>query len=85
MKSQAPEFWNNPKKAESLLKNIQALKKWTESYEEVHGGIEDLLVLVDFHKEGEASEAEVEEQYQFCKKNIEALETRNMLNTLICF
>ena len=36
-------------------------------------------MLVEFHKEGEASETEVEEQYQLCLKLVEDLETRNML------
>jgi len=41
--------------------------------------VEDLQVLVEFYKEGEASEADVEEQYQSCLSMIEDLETRNML------
>ena len=36
-------------------------------------------MLFDFHKEGEASEGEVTDQYQLCLKLIEDLETRNML------
>ena len=36
-------------------------------------------MLFDFHKEGEASESEVTDQYQLCLKLIEDLETRNML------
>ena len=41
--------------------------------------MEDLLVLVEFHKEGEASVEEVEKQYQDCLILMEDLETRNML------
>ncbi len=41
--------------------------------------IEDLTVLWDFYKEGEASEEELESQYGNCVSMIEDLEVRNML------
>ncbi|HHJ10902.1 MAG TPA: peptide chain release factor 2, partial [Bacteroidetes bacterium] len=42
------------------LKKISGLKKWTEAYEEAQSSLEDLQVLADFLKEGEAGEEEVE-------------------------
>ena len=41
--------------------------------------LDDLQVLADFHKEGEASEEEVEKQYGETLKKIEELEVKNML------
>ena len=41
--------------------------------------MEDLQVIYDFYKEGEAREEEVEEQYEACLKLVEELEARNML------
>lgn len=41
--------------------------------------MEDLQVLIEFQKEGDASMEEVEKQYQDCLILMEALETRNML------
>ncbi len=79
LKSQAPDFWENPKKAETQLKSIKSLKKWTKSFEELSSSAEDLHVLIEFHKEGEATLEEVEKQYQDCLILMEDLETRNML------
>ena len=32
-KTFAPDFWNNAKEAELLVKNIRSKKKWVEDYE----------------------------------------------------
>ena len=45
------------------LKSVSVLKSSIKSYEDIHSGIEDLKVLMDFYDEGEATEAEVESQY----------------------
>ena len=45
----------------------------------VDTAVEDLQVIFDFSKEGEASDQEVEEQYAEALKLIEDLELRNML------
>ncbi|MBT3243308.1 MAG: peptide chain release factor 2 [Bacteroidetes bacterium] len=74
-----PEFWNNPKEAERHLKHIKSLKRWVEGYEEVKLGLEDLLILIDFLKEGEAEEADVQEQFEITLKLVEELESKNML------
>lgn len=41
--------------------------------------MEDLVVLYDFFREGEASEKELDEQYELCLDLTENLELRNML------
>lgn len=53
---------------------------WTENYTSIATEIEDLQVLYDFHKEGEASEEEVQTQYDSCIEKIEDLEFKNMLS-----
>ncbi|MFW5709849.1 MAG: peptide chain release factor 2 [Bacteroidota bacterium] len=78
-KTQAPDFWDDPKQAENQLKAISRLKQWTESYDQINTALEELDVLLEFHKEGEADEEEVEKQYQKSLKMIEALEFKNML------
>ena len=54
-----PNFWDDPKKAESILKNIRSKKIWVDAYELVETAITDLDVIFEFHREGEASEDEV--------------------------
>jgi peptide chain release factor 2 len=61
------------------MKKISRLKSWTNSYNEVESAVDDLKVLFDFMKEGEAGEEEVQEQYEKALKLTEALESKNML------
>jgi len=75
-----PNFWDDPKKAESILKNIRSKKIWVDAYELVETAIADLDVIFEFHKEGEASEDEVEDQDKVTLRAIEELEFKNMLS-----
>ena len=45
----------------------------------INTALDDLNVLFDFFREGEASESDVESQYEICMNLIEDLELRNML------
>ena len=58
------------------MKKVRELKSWIEGYEQVTSAVGDLQVLFDFAKEGEATEEEVDAQYQ---ETIRVLEMRNML------
>lgn len=78
-KTQAPDFWNDPKEAEKQLKKISSLKQWTNAFAEVNSAIEDMIVISEFYKEGEATESELETQYNLSLKLVEELESRNML------
>lgn len=75
-----PNFWNDPKKAESVLKTIKSHKNWVKQYEAVSSIIDDADVLLEFQKEGEASEQEVDEKYKEAVAAIEDLEFRSTLN-----
>lgn len=55
------------------------MKRWVTDYNEVNSSVEDLQVLFDFYKEGEAEEEEVEDQYASALRQVEALESKNML------
>lgn len=61
------------------MKGIALVKNWTLAFEELSTALEDLLVIFDFRKEGEASEEELEEQYKLSLKLIDELELKNML------
>ena len=45
----------------------------------MNSAVEDLVVINDFYREGEATEEEIENQYSECLNLIEDLEVRNML------
>lgn len=73
-------FWDDPKKAEAFLKNINKKKVWVTAYDEVATVIEDLVVLADFLAEGEVEEGEVASQYETALVKVEELEFKNMLS-----
>ena len=79
-KAANPTFWDDPKKAEVLLREIRNKKKWVDDFEKVTIEGEDVQVLYDFHKEGEATEKEVEKQYNKTLNLLESIEFRNMLS-----
>jgi len=61
------------------LRKIAALKEWVNAYRVVKSYVDDLTVLYDFFREGEASEADVETQYNDALQSVEKLEFKNML------
>ncbi|MBK6362598.1 MAG: peptide chain release factor 2 [Saprospiraceae bacterium] len=75
-----PEFWNNPEKAEAILKEIKDHKKWLETYQTILMAIEDAEVLYDFQKEGEASETEVDHKYEEAVALLDDVEFRTTLD-----
>ena len=79
MRTQAPGFWNDPKAAEKIVKQVRELKVWIEGCENVNRSIDDLNVLFEFAKEGEATEEEVDAHYAETIRLVEALELKNML------
>ncbi|HLO58193.1 MAG TPA: peptide chain release factor 2 [Bacteroidales bacterium] len=80
-KTHAPDFWNDPKAAEKKLKDISTLKSWTTGYHQLKKDVDDLTVLFDFYKEGEATEEEIDKQYASTLGLVEDLEFRNMLRS----
>ena len=79
LKTQEPDFWENPKTAEEQLKKVARLKSWVDGYKSVESAVDDLNVLSEFLEAGESSEKEVEEQYLLTLTLIEGLESKNML------
>ncbi|WP_196894437.1 peptide chain release factor 2 [Aureivirga marina] len=75
-----PDFWNNPKEAETFMKDLRGKKKWVQDYNAVKSASEDLAVLYDFYKEGDVEEEELQAQYDEALKILEDLEFRNMLS-----
>ena len=61
------------------MKSLRELKSWVNDYEEVKTAVDDLQILVDFHKSGDAEEGDVDEQYQLTIELIEKVELKNML------
>lgn len=75
-----PDFWSDSKNAERVMREIRNKKSWTEAFAKTRQAIDDLQVLFEFHKEGEASEEELEQQFAVVAEEMEDLEFRNMLS-----
>ena len=80
LRTQAPGFWDDAKKAEEQMKKVKSLEKWIEGYKEVKTLVDELELAFDFHKEEMVTEEEVDEAYAKTIEAIEALELKNMLH-----
>lgn len=75
-----PNFWNNPKEAELFMRELRGKKKWVEDYLLSKTLTEELEVLLEFHKEGDATEEDVQKQYNKALQLVESMEFKNMLS-----
>jgi peptide chain release factor 2 len=78
-KTQSPDFWNNPKKAELLLKKIKVKKNRMEAFAKAEEAFNDVKVLEEFFQEGDVSHEEMDEQFANALKQVEELEFLQML------
>ena len=79
LRTQAPEFWDDQKRAEAQMKLVKGLEKWIKGYEEVKTLSDELETAFDFYKEELVTEEEVDDLYARAIKAIEDLELKNML------
>ncbi|MEL0226118.1 MAG: peptide chain release factor 2 [Flavobacteriaceae bacterium] len=75
-----PNFWNDPKKAETHMKGLRTLKKCLSDYKQAVQLGEDLEVLYEFYKAGEAEESELTATHNKLLECLEDIEFRNMLS-----
>lgn len=59
---------------------MRSIKVWTDSFDAVNKLVEDLEVLNEFHDAGDASDEELEREYQKTAKAVEELEFKKMLS-----
>lgn len=62
------------------MKSLREKKKWVEDYKIAKTLVEDLEVIYEFHKEGEASADDLDNRYEKALYHIEKLEFKNMLS-----
>ena len=79
LRTQAPDFWEDQKRAEEQMKKVKAIKKWLDGYQDVRTAADELQLAFDFYKEEMVTEQEVDANYQKAIEAIEALELKNML------
>ena len=79
LRTQAPGFWDDAKKAEAQMKKVKELQKWIDGYKEVKTLADELELSFDFYKEEMVTEEEVDAAYAKAIAEVEALELKNML------
>ena len=79
LRTQAPDFWEDPKYAQEQMKKVKGIQKWLDGYKTVHLYADELKLAFDFYKDEMVTEEEVDADYAKAIKAIEDLELKNML------
>lgn len=79
LRTQAPDFWENPKYAQEQMKKVKSIQKWLDGYKTVRLYADELKLAFDFYKDEMVTEEEVDADYSKAIKAIEDLELKNML------
>jgi len=87
--TEAPDFWGDPKAAESFMKKMNSVKAWVTDYDKAASLTDDLDVLYEFAKDSMDMSAEdvvesdemkeLDAAYGQAEQAVEALELKNML------
>ncbi|MEM9679250.1 MAG: peptide chain release factor 2 [Bacteroidota bacterium] len=75
-----PNFWDDPKAAEAVMKSLRVKKNWVKDYKTSENLVEELEVLYEFYKAEEATAEDLDGQYEKALQFIEDLEFKNMLS-----
>ena len=75
------DFWNDNEKAQEILKEINVLKEWTESWETINNQKEEFVTLLELAKEedDQTTFKELESTILELNSSIDDLELRRML------
>lgn len=79
LRTQAPDFWDDAKRAEAQMKKVKDIRRWIEGYDEVRAAADELQLAFDYAKEGLVDEDEVDADHGKVLRLIEDLEMKNML------
>ena len=79
LRTQAPDFWDDPKRAQEQMKKVKSIEKWLNGYQQVKQYTDELNLAFEYYKENLVSEEEVDADYEKAVRSIEDLELKNML------
>ncbi len=79
LRTQAPDFWEDPKYAQEQMKKVKGIQKWLDGYKTIRLYADELQLAFDFYKDEMVTEEEVDADYAKAIKAIEDLELKNML------
>ena len=79
LRTQAPDFWEDAKRAEEQMKKVKGIEKWIKGYEEADALTAEAELSMEFYHDEMLTEEEVDKTYAKAVEALEALELRNML------
>ena len=79
LRTQAPDFWDDPARAQEQMKKVKGIEKWIVGYKEVRQAADELQLAFDFYHDDMVTEDEVDEDYRKAITAVENLELMNML------
>lgn len=80
MQSQHPGFWDDPDKAQMLMKKLNAEKDWTKGWDELDSIRQSIKIYQEFYDLGEPVIEDLMSDFNKLTVNVEELEFRNMLD-----
>ncbi len=78
--TQDPDLWNDPDRAQSLMRELGSEKEIIEKWDELDELRNSILVYIQFEEEGEDVEAEIEAEVARFRELLQDLELQNMLS-----
>ena len=81
LRTQAPDFWDNPQAAQKQMQKVGALAEWIKDYKTVQSLTEEAGLALEYYRSELLTEEEVDLTYNKALEAIEALELRNMLRS----
>ena len=79
LRTQAPDFWEDPKRAQEQMKKVKGIERWLKGYKQARECADELQLAFDFYHDEMVTEEEVDTDYAKAVKIIEELELKNML------
>ncbi len=79
LRTQAPDFWEDPKRAQEQMKKVKGIERWLKDYKAAREYVDELQLAFDFYHDDMVTEDEVDADYAKAIKAIEELELKNML------
>ena len=79
LRTQAPDFWEDPKRAQEQMKKVKGIERWLKEYKAAREYADELQLAFDFYHDDMVTEDEVDADYAKAIKAIEELELKNML------
>lgn len=79
LRTQAPDFWEDPKRAQEQMIKVKGIEKWLVGYQQVRQLADELELAFDFYRDEMITEDELDADYAKAVAAIEHLEMKNML------